>query len=276
MSVEWNTTRLRAALACAGRHPHRGHLPSSRNAAVRRRDTRLGVLAREACETFCLSPGPRRANGWYQVVISGRRISLLDLLNPRDVASRSRSIESAAPPCLSRVSLPFSPFRLEAIVVHEAYFGLLPPPLGEWSPFRKLLLENPSVGEAFAGRTLRNENEPARDLTEPRATQVYARASVSLGSTDIALVASSTLDRLGVPLLPDPAALPRRDRLRVHSRLPFLGPEALDAGPFVLRGSSLRPHAALAFATPHATAALGDGAPACVSGCSASATRVLD
>jgi hypothetical protein len=178
----------------------------------------------------------------YQIINLGQAemISLLDLVNARDLREPLPTDTSnmRLPALTTRLGLSFDPIRVEAIAVHEAFFGLLPPPLGEFSPFRQLLLDNPAVGTAFSGRTLRNQNFPARDLAEVAATQLYGRLTWAGSGFDLVLLAGSTLDRIGLPSLPTnlPLTGPILDLPLVHPRYTVLGQSgAVTLGPVLLR-----------------------------------------
>jgi hypothetical protein len=104
----------------------------------------------------------------------------------------------------------------EVLAVHDAWFGLLPPPLGEFSPFRKLLLEVPAFAAALSNRSLEYEHRPGRTLS-PTATQAYARLRWTGESVDLSLIGGTLLDLLGVPTIPEPAAFEREPvALPVH------------------------------------------------------------
>jgi hypothetical protein len=101
-------------------------------------------------------------------------LSVLDLINPRDLREPllSDPADLRMPVLMTRAGLTLDRARAELVVVHEPYFGLLAPPLGEFSPLRKLLLENPAFGPTIQGRTLRNEQLPPRSVRDLGATQL--------------------------------------------------------------------------------------------------------
>jgi hypothetical protein len=64
----------------------------------------------------------------------GEILSALDLVNPRDLREPfpTEFDELRLPVLMSRVSFGLGRARLELLAVHEPFFGLLPPPLGEF------------------------------------------------------------------------------------------------------------------------------------------------
>ncbi|HET8937648.1 MAG TPA: hypothetical protein VFN67_29595 [Polyangiales bacterium] len=178
----------------------------------------------------------------YQIANLGQAemLSVLDVVNPRDVREPMPTDTNVThlPVLMTHLGLALSRVRLEAVVVHEPYFGMLPPPLGEFSPFRQLLLDDASIGGALSEHALRNVHIPRRDITNVGAIQPYGKISVSVGALDLTLVGGSTLDRMGYPILPKAAAfeLPVIDMPIVHSRYWFVGHGgSLTVGPLLLR-----------------------------------------
>lgn len=170
----------------------------------------------------------------------GEVLSLLDVVNPRDLREPlSADVDQLRLPLLmTRVGVTVQRFRGDLLVVHEPYFGLLAPPLGEFSPFRKLLEDNPALGSVLADRELYYQHVPARDLSLVEASQFHARLAFSGGGLDLSLQASSLLDSLGIPGLPAPAALAsqRIDLPLYHPRYALLGHGgAFSVGPVLLR-----------------------------------------
>jgi hypothetical protein len=167
-------------------------------------------------------------------------LSLLDLINPRDLREPLLidADDVRIPVLMTRASLGFERLRFEIVGVHEPYFGLLPPPLGEFNPLRNLQLESPAFGTALEGRTLVNEHVPAHEFTDWGATQVHGRIVWMAPGVDLALLAASVLDGLGVPSLPDPAAFAAQTiPLTIsHPRYQMLGHSgAWTLGSFMLR-----------------------------------------
>ena len=170
----------------------------------------------------------------------GEVLSVLDLMNPRDLREPLLTDPDYVrlPLLASRLGLAFDRTRLDVVVVHEPYFGLRAPPLGEWSPFRKLLLEDPRLGPALDDRTLRNQHLPEHRLLDLDATQLHARSSWSGEGVDLALLASNLLDPIGVPTLPRATEFeePVVDVPIVHSRYALFGHAGAYAlGPCLLR-----------------------------------------
>jgi hypothetical protein len=170
----------------------------------------------------------------------GETLSVLDVVNPRDLREPllADPAELRMPALMTRFMGTLGAFRAEAIVVHEPYFGLVAPPLGEFSPFRKLLLESPGVNRALAGRTLSTEHIPGRALTEFAATQAHGRIVWTGPDIDLAIMASNLLDPLGVPALPPGAAFDSTDIAFpvLHPRYTLVGHSgAFTAGSFLFR-----------------------------------------
>jgi len=141
-----------------------------------------------------------------QVVNFGQAdmLTLLDVINPRDAREPLLSdiSEVHMPVLMTRVGLNIDRVRSELVIVHEPYFGLLPPPLGEFSPLRKLVLANPTFANALGERNLVNRHVPKHSLADLGATQFHGRLSWGGSGLDLKLLASSLLDSLGVPNLP--------------------------------------------------------------------------
>jgi hypothetical protein len=168
-------------------------------------------------------------------------ISLLDLVNGRDLREGPLMTDLSnmrLPSLATSVTLGVGPVRFEGVVVHEAAFGLLPPILGEFSPVRGLLLANSAVDDAFQGRVLRNLHLPRRDIREIEASQLFARMTWIESGVDVKLLVGSTLQRLGLPNLPDAAELtgPVLDFPLSHPRYGlFANSGTITAGPLMLR-----------------------------------------
>jgi hypothetical protein len=132
----------------------------------------------------------------------GEILSPLDIVNPRDGREPGLAelddIRMAV--LASRAGLFSGPHRFEAVVVHESYFGLRPAPLSDFSPLRKLVLDDPRVRALLADRTLRYEHLPGRFVRG--AGQIYGRYSYAGAGVDLALYAGSTLDKAGIPQAP--------------------------------------------------------------------------
>ncbi len=142
-----------------------------------------------------------------QIVAWGEGIVLspIDVVNPRDdrepylVDLDDMRIAVLA----TRVGLFLGDHRLESMIVHESYFGLRPPPLAPYSPFRQLILDDPTYGPLFEGDapvTLKYEDVPGRFMK--KGTQFLQRWTYSGHGFDVALYAASVLDKMGVAELP--------------------------------------------------------------------------
>lgn len=170
----------------------------------------------------------------------GEMLGALDIVNPRNLRSLfvADPGDLRLPVLMTRAKLNLDRIRFELLAVHEPYFGLSAPPLGEFSPFRRLLLDDAALGPALAGREIRLSHLPARDLREFKATQVHAFLSWSLPDVDLSLSASSLLDPLGVPGFPPPSAWDSNslEFPLTHPRFTLLGTGgAWTVGAFVLR-----------------------------------------
>ncbi|HKP57749.1 MAG TPA: hypothetical protein VJV78_13550 [Polyangiales bacterium] len=185
----------------------------------------------------------------------GEMLGVLDVVNPRDVRNLfvADPGDMRLPVLMTRAKLNLDRFRFELVVVHEPYFGLSAPPLGEFSPFRRLLLDDAALGPALAGHEMRLMHLPPRDLRELEATQVHAFLSWSLPNVDLSLLASSFLDPLGVPGFPEPSAWDNTslEFPVLHPRFTLLG----TAGAWTVGAFVLRWEAAFAIERPLATRA---------------------
>lgn len=192
-------------------------------------------------ETFAaLSWGPLELTAGRQIVPFGQGeiLSPLDIVNPRDTREPGLAELDATRMAVlaSRAGLFFGPHRFEALVVHESYFGLRPAPLSDFSPLRKLVLEDPRVAAALADKALRYAHEP--DRFDTSAGQYYARYGYAGAGIDLALYAGSTLDKPGIPQAPAREALeqPVVALPLLHPRYTALGQAgAVPVGAFVLR-----------------------------------------
>jgi hypothetical protein len=177
--------------------------------------------------------------GWQRAALGqGEVLSLLNTLNPRDLRDPGLTdVEDLQLPVLaSRLSVSPGDHRFEAFVVHDAEFGMRPPPLGTLSPLRKLLLEDPLVGGTLAAFTFRDDDEPSGFA--PESWQALGHYGYSSGGADFELYGGSVLDKLGVAQLPSPADFDGQElTLRYyHPRYTLLGHAgALTLGEFLLR-----------------------------------------
>jgi hypothetical protein len=170
----------------------------------------------------------------------GEVLTLLDVVNPRDLREPlfADLEELRLPLLMTRVGLSLGRFAADLRIVHEAYFGLLAPPLGEFSPLRKLFMDIPGAAPFLSERELRYEHLPGRDLSDFGATQLHLRLSLRVARADLSLQASSVLDGFGVPVVPAPEQWleTRVDLPTYHSRYGLVGQAgALSVGAFLLR-----------------------------------------
>jgi hypothetical protein len=169
----------------------------------------FNVIGRETYAA--LSWGPLELTFGRQIVPFGQGeiLSPLDIVNPRDTREPGLAELDATRMAVlaSRAGLFVGPHRFEALVVHESYFGLRPAPLSDFSPLRKLVLDDPMIAAALADKELRYEQEPARFAGG--AGQVYGRYSYNGAGVDLALYVASTLDKPGIPQAPARAEFAR-------------------------------------------------------------------
>jgi len=153
----------------------------------------------------------------------GEVLRVLDRINPPDLREPGLTPpdELRVPTWLTHADLALDRHRLELIAVHEVSYGLLPPPLAAMSPLRALLLELPGLET----KTLRYRHQPEPELAVIPAHQFHARWTFRAPFADLALDASSMLEPLGVPILPQPAEFAADDLdLRViHPRFELVG-----------------------------------------------------
>jgi hypothetical protein len=192
-------------------------------------------------ETFAaLSTGPLEITLGRQIVAwgKGEMLSPLDVVNPRDMREPGLAelVDIRMAVLASRVGLFVDAHRFELMVVHEAFFGLQPAPLSDFSPFRAQLARDPTVGTLLAGRSLEIEHAP--DRFDPEASQLFGRWTWAGHGIDLALYGARVLDRQGVAGLPTAGDLtsdpiPLRLRHPHYSMVGHAG--ALPEGDFVLR-----------------------------------------
>jgi hypothetical protein len=136
----------------------------------------------------------------------GELLSTIDLVSPRDYRQLGLTPPDQVRLALlaSRASLSLGPHRIEAIVIHESFFGMFPAPLSALSPLRKLITDDPLAGDQLAGYDWYLRHTP--DRLDPRATRFVARYEYSDHGFDLALYAGSVLDPLGIGRVPAPSA----------------------------------------------------------------------
>lgn len=135
-----------------------------------------------------------------QIVVWGEGIALspVDVVNPWDSRENLMVdlVDRRMATLATKLGFYFGDHRLEAMVIHESYFGLYPPPMAELSPLRALLLEDPRVEAALQTRELRYKHIPGRWVNQ--ASQVLGRWSYAGHGFDLSFYAASVLDRRGV------------------------------------------------------------------------------
>jgi len=138
----------------------------------------------------------------------------------------------------SRVALFAGRQRFEVAAVHEGRYDERPPPLGELSPLRTPLTDDPLAAELLTAREqVVWRDEPAGLVTE--AQGVLARWVLRGSVADLALYGAWTPDPAGVVVMPQPAELLGADPLEISVRHPrrwLLGTSgAVARGTWVLR-----------------------------------------
>ncbi|HEY6878588.1 MAG TPA: hypothetical protein VI299_11250 [Polyangiales bacterium] len=170
----------------------------------------------------------------------GEVLTLLDVVNPRDLREPlfTDLDQIRLPVLMSRATLAGDRVRADLLAVHEPYFGLIPPPTGEFSPLRKLLLDAPLLGPILDRYELGYQHLPRRSPLQHGVTQFHGQLGFHGARLDLTLQASSVFDALGVPGFPSLRAFlaPRVDLPSSHPRYTLLGHSgALGLGPVVLR-----------------------------------------
>lgn len=168
----------------------------------------------------------------------GELLSPVDVINPRDQREPGLADLDAIRMAVlaSRAGLTFDKHRIEALLVHEAFFGLRPGPLSDFSPLRKLLLQDPAVAALLQSKQVRYRDQPER--FDEGTPQLYLRWSYAGEGLDLALYAASTLEKQGILVVPDSSewAGPNFDLGLWHPRYTMFGHSgAKPLGPFVLR-----------------------------------------
>lgn len=191
-----------------------------------------------------LSWGPFELTVGRQIVAwgHGESLSPVDVVNPRDNREPGLAdLEDLRMAVLAtRLGLFFGNHRLEAMVVHESFFGLRPAPLSEFSPFRAIILEDPDIGGFLGDSTLRQQSVPGRWVNQ--AAQPMARWEYSGSAADLGLYWASTLDKQGLQCFdatnPECIQITPEDTILklYHPRYNMVGHAgSTTAGPFVLR-----------------------------------------
>ncbi|MFT3927012.1 MAG: hypothetical protein QM778_30985 [Myxococcales bacterium] len=170
----------------------------------------------------------------------GEVLSWLDVVNPRDLREPMFADleELRLPVLMTRLGFTVERVHADLLLVHEPTFGLLPPPVGEFSPLRKLVLEDPTLGPILSSRELRYAHHPGRNPTQLSASQLHGRLTWSGSRVDLALQAASLLDAFGVPSLPRADAFTHKQIAlpSYHPRYALVGQSgALTLGAWLLR-----------------------------------------
>lgn len=176
----------------------------------------------------------RQIVAWGQ----GEVLSPVDVINPRDLREPGLTELDAMRMAVlaSRAGLSFGAHRFEAMLVHEAFFGLRPGPLSDFSPLRALLLEDPRLAQLLGSREVGYVDVPER--FDEGTPQLYLRWSYAGQGIDLALYAASTLDKQSILVLPDARgwAASNVELALWHPRYELLAHAgALPIGAFVLR-----------------------------------------
>jgi hypothetical protein len=176
----------------------------------------------------------RQIVAWGQ----GEVVSPVDVINPRDLREPGLAELDAIRMAVlaSRAGLSLGAHRFDAMLVHEAYFGLRPAPLSDFSPLRALLLRDPAVRALLSTREVRYVDVPER--FDEGTSQLYLRWSYAGHGFDLALYAASTLDKQGVLVLPEAQGWlePSVELALWHPRYELIAHAgAVPVGAFVLR-----------------------------------------
>ncbi len=168
------------------------------------------LLPREALMGFSL--GRFDLTIGYQIVAwgEGDAFSVVDVVNPRDMREPGLAdLDDIRMSVLAtRLGFFIGDHRIEAMVLHEANFGLRSPPFGPFSPLPALVgtLDTPlPLDQIFAGKQVRFvDAEPrfALDQQQPLLRWVYKGPGIDLGA-----YAAYVMDKQGTIALPDPAAI---------------------------------------------------------------------
>jgi len=157
----------------------------------------------------------------------GDSFSPLDVVNPRDQREPGLSdLDDLRLPSLAtrlQISTDVG-LMVELMVVHEAWFGFVQPLRGPFSPFDKLLADDPTVAQLLGNKTL--EIDHVQDRFDGDNQQFFARAVYKGSGIDMGFHVASVLDRQGVLVPPDPAGLLTADPIVLqfdHPRVLVVG-----------------------------------------------------
>ena len=157
----------------------------------------------------------------------GDSFSPLDVVNPRDGREPGLSdLDDLRLPSLgTRLQVSTSVgLMFELMILHESWFGYTQPLRGPFSPFDKLLTDDPAVGALLGGRTLDYAHKQKRFDGDNQ--QVFARITYKGAGVDLGFYAASVLDRQGVLDPPEIAQLVVANPVVLtfdHPRLTVLG-----------------------------------------------------
>ena len=169
------------------------------------------ALTRDLFVAFSL--GPVELTLGRQIVAwgEGDALSPLDVPNARDLREPGLAdlddIRMAA--LATRVGLFLGDHRLEAMVFHEAEFGLRSPPFGPFGAFGEVIASDPRAATLLGGKSFdwaHKQDRFSAEAQQPLGRWIYKGPGVDLG-----LYGAWILDKQGVILFPDfandPAAL---------------------------------------------------------------------
>jgi hypothetical protein len=133
-----------------------------------------------------------------QIVVWGQgdTMSLLDVACPRDLREPGLTdLDDMRLPVLStRLSFFFERQRIDAMVIHEAFFGYRPPPFGDYSPLPKLFSDE--IVETLEGIPIWYKDNQNRFSLYNQ--QYLGRWSYKGPSVDLEVYVASVLDGLGI------------------------------------------------------------------------------
>ncbi len=133
----------------------------------------------------------------------GDAFSPLDVVNPRDNREPGLSDldDMRLPSLATRLQVTAGALMIELMVVHESWFGYTQPARGPFSPFEKLLADDPLVATLLGDRGVLFEH--AQERFHGDNQQFFARAVYKGAGIDLGFHVASVLDRQGVLVPPD-------------------------------------------------------------------------
>lgn len=172
----------------------------------------------------------------------GDVVSVLDRINPRDLREPGLAdLDDLRLPVLAtRFGFFFGYHRIEALLVHESWYGYRPPPLGEFSPVRALIQNQPvDVMPLLRNTVVRYDDRDAGFVFDK---QQYALAWSFKGpEMDASIYVASLVDQFGIFAGLNPANLtpPLPSKIDVivdHPRYTLAGYSgAVPAGDFLFK-----------------------------------------